>query len=174
MMGNMKVEGVEEAKNAFSNMLKDYPTAVVATGIRKAAKPFSDRAASSDPKFKKSYTAKVYNKKKKQPIVAVGAFGGKSRKVQRHRGDEYMPMLTILRWVQYGTLARRHPGHDFKNPRKRISRRWKGGVTARLTVEKAWEAMKQTVISAIPSELKKAAMNYDKRKGKTKKWLWDD
>lgn len=77
MAGEVKVEGVKEVQAVFTRMIKDYPTRVVAAGIRKAMKPFTNRAKSLNPRFSHLYKAKVMNKKRNVPVIVAGAFKGK-------------------------------------------------------------------------------------------------
>lgn len=73
----MKIEGEEEVRRVFTRMIKDYPTRVVAAGVRKAMKPFTDRAKSLNPTFGHLYKVKVLNKKRNIPVIVAGAWKGK-------------------------------------------------------------------------------------------------
>ena len=78
MTANMKIEGEKEIQSLFTRMIKDYPTRVVAAGIRKAMKPFTDRAKELNPRFGHLYKTKVFNRKRNIPVIVAGAFKGKN------------------------------------------------------------------------------------------------
>ncbi len=73
----MKVEGEEEVKRVFTRMIKDYPTRVIAAGVRNAMKPFINRAKALNPIFGHLYKAKVMNRKRNIPVIVAGAWKGK-------------------------------------------------------------------------------------------------
>lgn len=77
------MEGAREAEATFTRMIRDYPTRVVAASIRRAMKPFLERAKGLNPTFAHLYKAKVFNRKRNIPVVAAGVFG--SRKGRRRK-----------------------------------------------------------------------------------------
>lgn len=166
-MDPVRVEGIDETLRTLNEIAKDYPKQTVAAGLRSAAKPFvtAVKRSGPDPSFAKLAGVKVYTKSK-DPLIAVGQFGGRKKKIWKTTGS-YMSMWFISYWLNYGTLSKRLAGHAFGNARKAKSARWRGGIDPTRSVEKAWEQSKGSVISAIPAELRKATAKYiDKLKRK--------
>lgn len=83
MMGTTRIEGEREAEALFTRMIRDYPTRVVAAGVRRAMKPFITVAKGKNSRFAHLYKVKVYNKKNNIPVIAAGIFGNGKRKRKR-------------------------------------------------------------------------------------------
>lgn len=79
MMGTTRIEGEREAEALFTRMIRDYPTRVVAAGIRHAMKPFITKAKGLNPRFAHRYKVSVFNRKRNIPVIAAGVFGNKRR-----------------------------------------------------------------------------------------------
>lgn len=158
-MKHIDVEGIAEAERTFDEMVRDYPKQTVAAGLRKAAKPFVSRVkeAGPTPEFSKLAGVKVYTKGR-EPLIAAGQFGGRNKKARSR-----MSMYFIEYWRNHGTLSNRSASYHFKNARKPISAKWKGGIKATDDLTKAWEASKAQVISAVPAEMRKAGERFIKR-----------
>nr|DAT38752.1 MAG TPA: hypothetical protein [Caudoviricetes sp.] len=168
-MESIKVEGIKEAERVFAEMIRSYPKQTVAAGLRAAAKPFINnlKQTASSPEFRKLPGVKSYTKGK-NPLIAVGMFGGRGKVVRRR--NRHMSTFFIFYWLNYGTLSNRSAGHRFSNARKRKTEhyphgtwKWKGGIKATNDTEKAWETSKSQVIASIPKELRKASDKYVKR-----------
>lgn len=82
-MGTTRIEGEREAEALFTRMIRDYPTRVVAAGMRRAMRPFITRAKSMNPTFAHLYKVKVFNRKRNIPIVGAGVFGSRKRKKRK-------------------------------------------------------------------------------------------
>lgn len=162
-MENIRIEGIEEAERVLNEMIKEFPKQTVAAGLRSAAKPFVNRTkeAGPEPKFSKLAGVKVYTKGK-EPLMAAGQFGGRNKRVWKTLGS-YMSMYYISYWMNHGTLANRSTAYHFKNARKSVSAKWKGGIKPIDSMSKAWEATKAQVISAIPGEMRKAGERFIKK-----------
>ena len=184
--------GNKELIELISNAVKFYPTRVVASGVRDASQAFIQKARTLNNVFPKLYNAKVFYKRKRGPVVIVGAFrgvgsshphgGGRKKGLvwervsgnERFKGDNYISQWQRNIWLEYGTLSNRAKGHRFRSPRKPKTSSWKGGIKPNLATERAWESTRSIVFGKIPSCVRKRAEAYDKRQGKDfRSWLFE-
>jgi hypothetical protein len=137
---------VIKGADRFMEILKEYPEMgykrPVMIGFRKAALPVKKAMISNLPSYIKDLKKyiKIKQGKGKSLTMSVGSFG-RQTVYQNSKGQEWDP-YQLFYWHNYGTLARRDPGHFFQNSRRKTSRGWKGGITPRLFFEKAWEQSK--------------------------------
>lgn len=160
-MNEIKIKGMQETMEVLDKVRKEFPQRVVVSTIKKSLKPFVKAIAQSDPKIpelKKVVSARTLRKTKE---VQVGAGIWSDKKAVKHvRGKKPMRIFHLVYWKNYGTLSNRSSLHRFVKSRKRISRKWKGGIVPRGNIEKAWEETKAIVIQNLPVEAKKAMDKY--------------
>ena len=76
-----KLYGAEDTKKLFTKMIKEFPTRVVAAGVRAGMKPFISMAKNRNKPFGDTYKVKVYNRKRNIPVIIAGSWkikGGKN------------------------------------------------------------------------------------------------
>lgn len=151
-MESVVLTGEQETTAVFDKLRREYPSKVVAAGLRKASKPYT-RAVKSvvTPAQAKLVKVKVYTKTK-QPLMYVGLSASK-----------YASEWFKVYWQNYGTLSNRDTSHKFLYARKKRTKRWKGGIRSTKSIEKAWRDSKTQVTSAIAIEMRKAAIAYENK-----------
>lgn len=137
-MSSFSIEGMENLRR----IMEDYPEKgyrrPVMAGFRKASTVVRKAMVASLPTSLKSLRKAIKGVagKTKEPSYLTGIFANKGI-FRNRRGKEWDP-YQIGYWVNYGTLANRFSGHQFKTRRKKGTAAWKGGITPRLFMERAW------------------------------------
>lgn len=162
-MARIEIDGIKEVTDTLNGMAREFPRQTIATGLRKATKPFVDDVKNNTPFWGAEKLVRSKLHMDQNPTIGVGVFGkrGKAGKT-----SSYMSMWYVWYWVDYGTLSNRSRSHVFKHPRKQKSSHWKGGIEAAKTVEKSWTRKDIQVINSIPMHLRTAVRNYMKKKNK--------
>jgi hypothetical protein len=81
---------------------------------------------------------KIKSGKGESMTLAVGVFRGTGIYLNR-RGQKWDPYM-LLYWHNYGTLSNRASRHWFQYNRRRVSRRWRGGIMPGMFIERAWQS----------------------------------
>ena len=132
------MEGVEQ----FRQVLAEFPEKTYRKPISKAMKaaavPVRTDMANSLPSSIRKTKKILKVKASRQGLVVTTGFTGGLGMYENRRGQLFDPYQLVY-WFAYGTLANRLSSHSFKNPRKRKSAAWSGGVMPSNFVEASWE-----------------------------------
>lgn len=132
------MEGVEQ----FRQVLAEFPEKAYRKPISKAMKaaavPVRTEMSNSLPSSIRKAKKILKVKASKRGLVVTTGFTGGLGMYENHRGQLFDPYQLVY-WFNYGTLASRLSSHSFKNPRKRKSAAWSGGIIPSGFVESAWE-----------------------------------
>lgn len=163
-METVRIDGLDDSLAVLNQIKRDFPKRVVTAGMRRATRPFTRELKRVAParEIGRIVKVKAYTKGK-SPVIGVGAFHSPKSKSYGTTSRTGIPYWYIWYWTDYGTLSRRHPGHAFVRPRKRVSQRWSGGVRPRLSVERAWSSSRSQVIANMPTALREEARKYVER-----------
>lgn len=140
---NFTLTGTENLKKIFQEFPEGGYRAPLNVAFRKAAVPVRAAIIRNLPSglssLSKVIKAKTSRPSKGEPSLAVGVFS--QGKYVNRRGIAWNPWVMAY-WFNYGTLAMRASGNNFKTPRKAKTANWKGGIKPLLFIEKAWDQSK--------------------------------
>lgn len=141
MSANYKLEGEEHLLKVFADLPDKMYRKAVGKAMKAAAVPVRTEMANTLPSELRA-TKKILKVKasRRGLVVSIGFTGGLGM-YENRRGQLWDPYQLVY-WHNYGTLSNRLSSHTFKNPRRRVSASWQGGIKSGQFVERAWENSK--------------------------------
>jgi len=155
---NVKSEGVAETMEILSKLPAKVAKRPLQSTLRRAAKPLEREVQQNLPQkvseLKKAITTKNM---RSLPAVKTGIYT-KRVMVQLRDGrnyDAYYPLY----WLNYGTLERRDPTHQFQKPVRR-TRHLLAGIRPQRFVQKSYDNVFREVVEYAEANLLKDAEKF--------------
>jgi hypothetical protein len=143
--------GTENLQEIFNKLPEQYAKKPVQAAFRKAAKPFVAAVRSNLPSRLSSLQKIINVVNNKSAGITAGVLSKKAMVTLKDK-REYDAFFPVY-WSNYGTYARRDPGHKFAQKRKAKTANRKGGIVPLRFVEKSWDQTKAQVEEIAQREL---------------------